>query len=439
MTSLRAGIQRSIDQNFYWWFFALLLLTALLKSLPFLPTGRIWAEEGADFLAGICTKPTFDALTFLFNNHLELLTNFGVDLTRFFDLSAAPAVTTGYSIIVQSLALTLIAVKRHDLGLANWAALVVILCAMGISQSVEVWANTINLHFYALLAAGVILAVPATGGGWIGLSTLLLVLAGLSGVPANFLMPVFLLAALVERSPARFAQAAILVATTALQAALLLNTGYGNERGLLPPVDIITFSLLSQSFWGLFFGWFGGSNAASIFRGFYFHPSFLSGLGAALLIFVSIWLMRLAFPLGPLRQINVQGLEWRRLKLLIAGVVAASATVTLALGDKMILVSAGHSGRYFFAPSLLFVIAFLSIDDWNPVRRVFLICLCVASLAGVSRQYSGPDWTAALTSARPDPDRQTHLIFDIWPPGWTMSLPLTCVETLGPSAGTKTE
>lgn len=405
------------------------LALSLVKSRAFFPQGRFWAEEGTIFYTNICTAPGLEGLGFLFNNHLELWTNLGVLLSTLASLERAPAVSTLYAITLQFILLATIAAKRHQLGLSKTSVLVILVVAIGMPQSREVWANTINLHFHFAIVAALILAIPATGKGWARLSFLLLLMSGLSGIPANFLVPLFILVAIFERNRTRTIQALLLTATAALQVYLLLHNGYEGDRNLMPRFDVIVLASLTHSFFALIWSPIAGRFASDLLVPLVQPVGLRETLLGLVFLLASILLVARAF--GPISNYRLQHREGQRnVRLAAAAAVLLAASITLAMGDRTNLVSSHYGGRYFFAPNVLVAIILLSLTGTpRRVRKLAILSLVLSSFAGVPRFYAGPDWRLSIASMDQGlQEDQTAIALDIWPHGWTMQVPLSCVE-----------
>ena len=417
-----------LENHFLFKFAAVFLAFAIVKSWGFFPYGRFWAEEGTIFFPGICTAPGFDGLFFLFNNHLELWSNLGVLISSFAPTRIAPAITTTYAIILQSIPLAIIAVKRADLGLSNTSVFIVLLAATGMLQAAEVWANTINLHFHFLLAASLILALPTNGEKWRPLSLILLTMCGLSGIPANFLAPLFIVFAILEKCWIRAMQALVITLTAALQIYLLSQSGYQQDRGLTPPLDIILFASLTQSYFSLFWGFQGGNLSASLL-GPLRHPALtLQTLAGSAFFIGSCLLIAKTFNLpNSLRHWEPD--SRRNTKLILAALVALVASITLAYGDKVDLVSPMGGGRYFFAPNVLLVVLLFSLKAKpHLLQSIAMVSVVVFSLAKLPSAHSGPDWGDAVQLLDEATNDDQILKLNIWPTGWAMDLPISCVK-----------
>ncbi|MBV1902331.1 MAG: hypothetical protein KUG58_01695 [Marinosulfonomonas sp.] len=417
-----------LEKNLFFKFAAVYLAFVIIKSWGFIPYGRFWAEEGTVFFPGICTAPGFDGIFFLFNNHLELWTNLGVLISSLAPIGNAPAITTTYAIILQSIPLAIIAVKRADLGLSNISVFVVLLAATGMLQAAEVWANTINLHFHFLVVASLILALPCTGKRWVPFSLILLTMCGLSGIPANFLAPLFIVFAILEKSRVRAMQALVITVTAALQIYLLSQSGYQQDRGLIPPLGIILLASLTQSFFSVFWGFQGGNLAADLLRPL-LHPtlSFQSVAGSVFFVGACLLIAKIYNLPNSLRHWEPDGR--RNIKLISAALLSLVASITLAYGDKVDLISPLGGGRYFYAPNVLFVVVLFSLKAKQHFLRTFaIVSLIVFSLAKLPWAYEGGDWGEAIQLIDKHAKDAKNLELNIWPTGWAMKLPTSCVN-----------
>src|SRR5258706_8595137 len=165
---------------------------SLVKMRAFLLEGRFWAEEGAIFFVQISGLPLLERFFFLYYGHLELATNAVIAISTLVPLRLAPLVTTHLSFVLQSIPVALLIAYRGRLGVPAWGILPLLLIVVGLPQAGEVWATSVNLHFHFSLLAAIIAAIEIGPGYPRILFRGLLALSGLSGIPANFLAPVFL-------------------------------------------------------------------------------------------------------------------------------------------------------------------------------------------------------------------------------------------------------
>lgn len=394
------------ERSHFWLAFALYWVLSLIKIRAFAGVGRFWAEEGKYFYADIARAGFGPGLRYLFNGHLELLSNFSVALATLVELRHAPLVTTYISLALQSAPVALLLARHAQLGLGRAAALAVVVMLVGLPQAGEVWANSINLHFHAALLVALIavLDVPIGRAAW--LSRSLLLFGGLSGIPANFLAPVFLYRAMVERSRERWLQFALLAACAALQIGLLLMNGIGAAREIGFDPLLYARVLVAQHEYGLVFGTKLGARLASKLLG--------DDARAYGLLLVSA----LPFAL----------LLWRLLREPRARILVACALLlsimcfATALGEKLEFVSPIDAGRYFYAPNVLLVVALFGLlraerRSWW-VYGLCLLLVCVA-LPRTKSYLKGPDWRIEYQRAI---DEKAATIA-IWPNGWTMQTP----------------
>lgn len=417
-------MEKILDRAPSYFFLTFALIFSLLKSKNFLPYGRFWAEEGVYFYTEICTQNFPSGLFFIFNNHLELFANIGVYFSTIASPLYAPMFTTIFSVIIWLYVFQFIFHNRRELGLEAWHVYAIFMASIGIPQSSEVWANTINLHFLFLLLGAVILILPAPKGGRTLHSALLVFFCGLSGIPANFIAPLYILSAVLERTWGRALQSAAIVATCLIQILILYKSGYSNERGLSLDLDIIVLASFTQSFWGLFFGAPGGQMAASAFSGFY-GGNLIWLLGGASILIISIALGYKTFFLKNNFSLTEEN-GLRNLKLILSVAICLTASITLSLGDKQELISRADGGRYFWAPNMLLLVIFFSHRSLSSALRNFLIfSLFLFSLLGSFKNFEGPDWVSQLTTI---PSEVSEVnTFLIWPNGWSMQVPPRCL------------
>ncbi len=387
------------------------LLFSAVKMRGYGLHGRFWAEEGRYFYPALVGQDLLRGLTYAYNHHLELWTNLVVWCGTRVDLAAAPLVTTYLSWLLQLLPLGLVIHCRRQLGLSSVRALLFVFAAAAIPQSAEVWANSINLHFHFALLAGLIAVIAPPSGRQARLFRGLLAAAGLSGIPANSLLPVFVVLAARGRSRERAVQAGILAATCACQLALLAHFSFAVEgrSGSTDPL-LLWLAVLAQHLASPLLGSRAGGLAIA---GFDLLKSPDPGRGAVA-VALSAAYMALWVRVIRRRQAAVATSLAAALALAVFGVLTS-------LGNRVVLVSVDVGGRYFYASNLLLVLGLLLLAPRTPARagRVAASVWVLLVLHGLKTYLPGPDWAEACRQARRAPAAE----IPIWPRGWTMPGP----------------
>ena len=387
---------------------ALYVAFAVIKMRGYALDGRFWAEEGSIFYADFHGRSLLERLLYLVYGHLMLAANLVVAASMLVPLKLAPLVTTWLSLAVQSIPVVLIAAWHDRLGLTRAAAVAVIIVLVGLPQAPEVWANAVNLHFHFSLVAAIV-AVARTGAGdarWTG--RILLALSGLSGVPANFLVPVFLAIAAVTRERERWIQFGILATTAAIQVLLLLShPGTTGERVISFDPRLYWLPILAQQVLSPLLGMKLGEGLATILR------RVLQNDADAL-----FFALVCSIPIACLF-----AWAWRARSLTLWTLLAASMTLVLlsifgSIGEKVSFISTAGGGRYFYVPNVLLAMFLFSAfgTSRHLLARAFLALLVVGSLVHVPSSAKGPDWIAAYDRAMAE--RAAEI--DIWPAGWKM-------------------
>ncbi|MCI0706242.1 MAG: hypothetical protein L0Y80_01985 [Ignavibacteriae bacterium] len=377
----------------------------------YLDSGRFWAEEGKVFYADLVNMLWYQSIGYLYNGHIELITNLIVYLSTLVSFENAPLITTYGSFFVQSIPVLFVIIQRKHFA-HHWLGIIVFLFViLGLRQSAEVWANSVNLHFHFALLAALVLGKPLVEETPDWTSRILLALSGLSGVPANFLTPLFYVAAYRERNRERTIQAFILSATAILQIALILTHQSAIESRFLS-FNILTFcsGLLSQQMISPFFP----ANAAkylinalkdlpgSGFEGWLTFSVFLALYG---------WLLSYLY-----RSRSVVA------KYLGAGaLLMAIASVLTSLGDKSLMLSLDASGRYFFVPNCLLFLAWIATLQHyrKPALRIVMFIIVLIFADRANAYIHGKPWKTALQESV----EQNKESVEIWPTEWTMKKP----------------
>lgn len=384
------------------------LALSLVKMRAFLFEGRFWAEEGRFFFPALAERSFPEALGHLYCSHLPLAANLVVALAAAAPFRHAPLVLTWLAFAAQCLPVALLIAWHRSLGLSAGGLLATLLVLVGLPQAPEVWANATNLHFHFAFLAGLIAAIPPDAKPPKALFRALLALCGLSGIPANFLAPVFLLLALRTRDKERWIQFAILGGTAALQLALLLGTGVQAGPRQLPADPLLYWlALLCQLFVAPLLGLRLGGFVTAFLK---------DGLALAPLPLLAAALGSLPPVLG-IRHVLRAGTQAQR-TLLLSALLLAMLGILSCYGDPALLVSAGGGSRYFYASAALLAVVLFSLPAPGRSRAVSLLLglLLISSALGVWKHLPGPPWGEAYARAR----AANSWTVDIWPQGWTM-------------------
>jgi F0F1-type ATP synthase assembly protein I len=351
--------------RFGWWMAGLgallvFLIFSLIKMGPYLAHGRFWAEEGRDFLPAIKNTPWHQGLFFIFNGHLELVTNFVVFLASLVEFKHAPLVTTYASYLFQAIPVCVVVFFRDRLGLKLIPLLLFLVILVGLPQSPEVWANSILLHFHFAFLAAVIAAIPIeeekSYPKW--LFRFLLLLSGSSGVPANFLVPIFALLIFTDKKKERWVQTGILAATSLCQITLMvLHPSFVARRSVSVEPLLIGLSMLAQQLVSPAVAASFDDNAKASFL-----AGALHGKAVPVLLACACCLPVVAFVAYVKRH-----KDKRVLTLLLSMALVAALSVTLALDDRSGIISAWHGGRYFFVPNCLLFLSLAILLSRSPL------------------------------------------------------------------------
>lgn len=397
----------------HWPLWLAVFIVSLIKMRAYIPHGRFWAEEGKYFFGDIGALESWQGLFYLFNNHLEFATNIVVWCSTLVDLYHAPKITTFLSWLIQLIPIGLVIHFREQLKLSFYRTLFFVLAASAIPQSSEVWANSINLHFHFALVAAIIAIISILSSPQKWLFRVLLIFAGLSGIPANSLLPIFILIALRSNDKEKWVHVGILTSTTLLQLGLLLTKGLPLEdRSTTTDPLVAWLALVAQHIVAPIFG-------KTIGKHLIHSLNVLANPGTvAWILVVSISLGYALLWLSVLRR----KLE-SSIYCLLSGLLLALFCILTSLGERKNLISLSGGGRYFFAPNLLLILAILL---WIPkkTKRVHIGLLLIWTLLllkGVRSYTPGEPWPAAYSKSK---TLQTEHI-EIWPHGWRMQTPTT--------------
>jgi hypothetical protein len=213
-------------------------------------TGRFWAEEGALFYRNALLAPWWVALTTVHTGYVNLIANTAtLFAAHVAGLENAPRVTATIGLAVQLLPAIVLATGGLTWLRSNWILAVALLIIATPPASEEVWINSITSQFHMMLAAALVLMAEPTRG-WVRWFYLgILILAPLTGPGAIMLAPLFVLRAVLDRSPRRIEQAAVLVTASLVQFTVIVlhpepARAYPMSPGLLASVMYVKHVLV---------------------------------------------------------------------------------------------------------------------------------------------------------------------------------------------------
>jgi hypothetical protein len=382
--------------------------------------GRFWAEDATIYFKNAWESPWPEALFARYAGYLNLTGN-AIGLVaerlvaaRIVTLGNAPLVTASLALAIQSIPAVILLLDRGPLlnrRIVLLAALLILATPPGAHES---WLTGTNCQYHLAFAASLILAFETTTGLAAFVYAGVLLLAPLSGPAAWFLVPLFALRALIERSPGRIGQFTVLSLGVAIA---ILGFFAPSERtlGISPSLlgAIVLFKQVAVPAIGIpqaerFAEWLA--------------PQFASGSGPLwpLILVVVMFLAALA---PTIRRFGTPPF-W----LLISAAVIALGSYVGALPPKAGLLNVVAGARYQLAPHLMLMLAalFLACDARRLIRGIaaaIVVWFVALQLIYFYRSPSpifvtGPNWRAEVRLWEQDP---RHRI-EVWPPGWSMAL-----------------
>ena len=396
-------------------------LLAFLRSPYILLAGRFWAEEGSTYFAHAYSDGGIGSLGFVYQRagYLHLFANVGTWLATLVPLAAAPLMTAWLAYLVVFLLLWMILAWPSELLPSRASRLAAAgLLLFGPVAEPEVWLNTINAQTYLGLVAIILLFVRIEDINRVryGLSMAALLIAGLSGLYAAILAPLFVLRAYMTRTVRTTIHALVLSGAAIVQGAVIvLSQSSGSlveTKFVWPGLTELTATL-------------GGLHLTSIFIGRQESARLVESVyndSSAALISVLLMSVLVVLVIGRL----VRGSSVRVLGLLLAAFVLTEALVQIGSHGSA-------SSRYTVVPV---AIASLALSHGaglatSQIRRGFALgVIIVALLAGLAEFWTHspsaltcldcPDWQQQIEQWQLDPSRDIA----IWPyPRWTMTLP----------------
>lgn len=394
------------NERVIWLIVFLLLVLARLPNVAL--HGRVWAEE-AIFLGNALLLPWWQALFHSYGGYLNIVANMaGLLAAHAVPLEEVRWVGVVTGLAFQGLTGALLLSSSVDWLRRRWqiAAALSLLATAHLMQ--EVWLNSLHPQFHLTLCAALILAMPARGR-WMGAFHLaILALGALSGPTTWFLTPLFAARALLDRSPARALQTAVLAVAVLIQVVWFLQPA--------PKVDT-TFdaAILSYIFFKnhLLLPWLGIRDEVRV------AAILVNAIQAGNVLY---WVVASAIAYVVAMAVLVKAwrpgtLTWMFAAALVVGILSYAN----ARGGSVMAIAA--SNRYSYVPHILFALVFLGlagqkrgVPRW--VGRIAVIWMLAIGFvefeAGAAGFDRGPAWTGEVAQWRQDPG----YVLRAWPDGW---------------------
>ena len=404
----------------------LMLLVVFAVAVCFrLPTavweGRFYGEEGPFFFAYAWHMPWREALTHTLGGYLTIVASGGTLMAEalvaggWTSLEQAPHLTQAIALCFQLCPAALILTSRAPWLKPWWAAPAALALLATPALTEEVWLNTLHSQFHIALAVTLILATDLEGGRALtAFRFFLLALGPLSGPASIVLTPFFALRAVIEGRRERWAQTAVLAASSATQLLFFFTPNPTRSLHFDP------HTLLAASATHLVVLPLAGRNLAASF-GLSTQQVLAGGhvpwsadalavltLGAFAYVAARRWQEGTVWLLAPAYALALIG---------YAGGVSA--------GPDLALVTV--SPRYSFLPQVLMALTALAMATTEPGRlgkAAGYACAWVALIGlttfitPITRIALGPDWRAEVAKWRADPDYQLA----VWPSAYRTDL-----------------
>lgn len=404
------------------------------RAPSLLQAPRVWAEEGTVYLAFAYNHSWLQALIAPHQGYYGLFPNVASLLALAVGgVRYAPNVTTWLAFSVQLVPVAIVVWGTSSLWDHWYQRILGVLVILLAASSGEVWLNTINSQFYLAIVTFLILmedmSKTRSARRWIYCA--LLLLCGLSGPVSCFLLPVFILKAILQRNRETTIQIGILGLCVVVQgwawwvsqsAGLTLASRIGNLD--LPSIVAVIFNrtmvapILGQTFAGTSAAWLASIRKASLYQ--FGWLSFGLGLGMAGFFSALCW-----------RTLKRNGLILGSF-LLVASLSVITALVPPQLG-KIVLVNPQAGIRYFYAPSVMFLMLLLANIQFNLANlKKWQTLLCIVLLAVglvTGAAHYKPDIKQFMSVSWPRWEYEVYnwqvnhnYELQIWPIGWRMKL-----------------
>jgi hypothetical protein len=379
--------------------------------------GRVWAEEGKEFLWNAAVLPWSEAIFHPVGGYLNLVANLaGIMAFHMVPLEQVRWVGVVTGLLFQAIPAALIVSSGFDWLQTRLSLVVALLLIATAPLAEEVWLNSLHPQFHLTLCAALILAMDPVRGWNSRFRNLLIFLGALSGPTIWFLLPLFVARAVIDKSQPRAMQAAVLAAGVLLQVVFWFPAGQANGTSFNLSAVICAFFVHT-----VLIPWLDHRSADAIAGG-------LLNLAATGTVPVGLALAEV------LITCLVGVLLWLRGRaacfwMFAAAIVIAVPSYAAARGGTLDLMHIGAGGRYAFVPQVLIALVLLGVavtgkDRIGISARVGVVWLLAIGISEfhndpVRRLFNdGPRWVDEVAAWHQDP---THVL-RIWPDGWTVNL-----------------
>ncbi|MGC4060506.1 MAG: hypothetical protein QM749_06500 [Aquabacterium sp.] len=380
------------------------------RMAAYLHDGRFWAEEGKYYFSAISQMSFIGGLFFERNGHVEFLTNLVIAISALAPLKYAPLVSTYLSFALQCIPVFYLIKYHHRIGLTKIALCALMIIAVGLPQAAEIWANSINLHFHFALLAALIAVLPASSEYRPAHTLPLLVMAGLSGIPANFMTPVFLWLALREKNSLRWMQFSALLITSIAQFCILYTNDFNaGPRDMGANPAIYWLAMLSHQIISPFLEYPEAKWCTNLLRQ-------VLTWDAWAVTFAAIC----STPILLLLRNAIITKDTQQKTILLSSFTLGVLSILGSLGERWMYIAPISGGRYFYAANVLLAIyLFKTLWLCRPFfYKAILVWLVAFSFMHTEHNMGGPDWLVSYKQAIMFNDKTIH----IWPGGdeWTI-------------------
>lgn len=234
------------------------------RQMDFFLNPRFWAEEGNVYFFDAYING-FSAIFHAHQNYFSIVPNVSTYISTLLPLEYAPLSTLFFSTMVMLIPAFLIVFSKSKYLAGFFTKIIAILIIYFVSNTEEVWLNTINSQFWFLIVMFVVLVDDKNNLSKIKYSVFLLIalVSGLSGVPANLIAPVFLAFFILNKSKLDISIFLILFFTSLIQLFFILSTSGDINRFTLDLLKI--YAAIKASFVGFTYSEFSFASEVSFF------------------------------------------------------------------------------------------------------------------------------------------------------------------------------
>ena len=387
----------------------------LLRVPKIIMEGRFWAEMGSNYFADAMNYSWYEPFLKNQDGFYGIYPRIAALIAAALPLRYAPYADIGLALLAQLSLVYLI--FKSGLLTESWHKGLALLLILFATPSNEVWLTCTTIHFHFGAGAGIILCSPSSHKipKW-GLRIYLLII-GLTGPVACFLLPLFWLRYFLDKDKARLDQCLWLTGAGCVQFLAVLVSLQNQTRQVSRDFSHVLPSFAVRHIGLPWLGYYSRYMSTQLVSEVFWKQGFWYGIIALALVGYR-WIFAEAR--------KTPAILWLLASMVVISLLSSAGQLSGIGSIEMVLMSVEN--RYGFAPNVLLLLAFLlasknAVQVWR--RRISMIMVGWAIVVGFGYYitdsayfFHGPSWPGAVKAHELHPEQP----IPVWPEPWVIKL-----------------